>query len=113
MADSGRGRDDAPDGDSNQEGEPAIAQEPATNGSRQWQVRILLDAQADAAAVARHLERFGCRVVELRPHGVLLEFPNASSSPDAVAEARLYLAMWRAHHPLVEASLAPHPPTAA
>lgn len=113
MVGGGCGRDDAPYAESNEEGIPAIAEEHATNGSRHWRVRILLEGRADAGAVAHHLERFGCRVVELHPQGLLLEFPNASGSTDAVAEARLYLAMWHANHPLVEASLAPYPPPAA
>jgi hypothetical protein len=72
-----------------------------------WRVRILIDARADAAAVARHLGRFGCRVVELQPQGVLLELPNASGKADAEAEARLYLAMWRATHPSGGMTLTP------
>jgi len=73
--------------------------EQRTTGTRGWRVRILVDADADAGAVRHHVERFGCRVVDLRPRGLLLELPNASGDADAEAEARLYLAMWHASHP--------------
>ena len=78
-------------------------------GGSGWRVRVLVDPRADAAAIARHLERFGCRVVGLRSRGLVLELPNASGRADAEAEARLYLAMWHAQHP----SRAPHRPEAA
>jgi hypothetical protein len=62
-------------------------------------VRIIIDGRADATALGRHLERFGCRVVELRPRGLLLELPNAPDRANAEAEAKLYLAMWHESHP--------------
>lgn len=76
-------------------------------------VRIFIDTRADPAAVGRYLERFGCRVVELRPRGLLLELPNASGTADAEAEAKLYLAMWHASHPSERAALTPSTPEAA
>jgi hypothetical protein len=84
-----------------------------TVGRRGWRVRILIDTRADAPSVGRYLERFGCRVVELRPQGLLLELPNASGTADAEAEAKLYLAMWHASHPSDRASLTPGSPEAA
>lgn len=87
------------------DGEGPISQPQERAGRhRGWRVRILVDTQADAAAVGRHLERFGCRVVEMRPRGLLLELPNASGRADAEAEARLYLAMWHESHPSVATS---------
>jgi hypothetical protein len=78
---------------------PSRRPQERTGRHQGWRVRILVDTQADAAAVGRHLERFGCRVVEMRPRGLLLELPNASGRADAEAEARLYLAMWHESHP--------------
>lgn len=74
-----------------------------------WRVRVIVDGRAEATAVGRHLERFGCHVVELRPQGLLLELPYASDGVDAEAEARLYLAMWHARHPHSNPSLADGP----
>lgn len=78
-----------------------------------WRVRILVDARADATAVGRYVERFGCRVVDLRPHGLLLELPNAAGDADAESEAKLYLAMWHASHPRGRARVASPPAEAA
>ena len=80
--------------------------EQSTTGTRGWRVRILVDGGADAAAVRHHVERFGCRVVGLRPRGLLLELPSASGGADAEAEAKLYLAMWHASHPRAGVTLA-------
>ena len=87
--------------------------ERSTTGTRGWRVRILVDAGADAGAVRHHVERFGCRVVGLRPRGLLLELPNASGGADAEAEAKLYLAMWHASHPGARATIAAPPAEAA
>jgi hypothetical protein len=42
-------------------------------------------------AIARQLERFGCRVVEESATVIRVEFPNAESEGEAVVETRLYL----------------------
>lgn len=87
--------------------------EHSADATPRWRVRILVDARADAAAVGRHVERFGCHVVELRPRGLLLELPNASGNADAESEAKLYLAMWHASHPHSRARIASSPAEAA
>jgi hypothetical protein len=42
-------------------------------------------------AIARQLERFGCRVVEESPTSLRAEFPCAETEREALAETRLYL----------------------
>ncbi|HKP19111.1 MAG TPA: hypothetical protein VJT84_11575 [Gaiellaceae bacterium] len=42
-------------------------------------------------AIARQLERYGCRVVEVGPTTLRAEFPDARTEREAVVETRLYL----------------------
>jgi hypothetical protein len=42
-------------------------------------------------AIARQLERYGCRVVEESPTTLRAEFPDARTEGEAVVETRLYL----------------------
>ncbi len=55
-------------------------------------MRIEAEQPAERA-IARQLERFGCRVEEESPTSLRVEFPCAESEGEALAEARLYLGM--------------------
>ena len=50
--------------------------------------------QAAERAIARQLERFGCRIVEESPTQLRVELPEARTERDALVEMRLYLGMW-------------------
>jgi hypothetical protein len=45
-------------------------------------------------AIARRLERYGCRVIEEGPTTIWVEFPEARNERDAIIETRLYLGSW-------------------
>jgi hypothetical protein len=55
-------------------------------------MRIEAEQPAERA-IARQLERFGCRVQEEGPTSLRVEFPCAESEREALAETRLYLGM--------------------
>jgi len=58
-------------------------------------VALRIEAEQPAErAIARQLERFGCRVVEESTTELRVEFPDASTERDALVETRLYLGMW-------------------
>jgi hypothetical protein len=77
-----------------------------------WWVHVPVDGPTEAAGIARHLSRFGCRVVAYGARSLLVDFPDASSRADAEAEAGLYLSMWRSAHPSLRAAAPrPHPET--
>ncbi len=58
-------------------------------------VCLRIEAEPPAErAIARQLERFGCRVQEEGPTSLRVEFPEARTEDDAVVETRLYLGMW-------------------
>ncbi len=56
-------------------------------------LRIEADRSSERA-IARQLERFGCRIVEESGSALRVEFPYAHSEREALAETRLYLGMW-------------------
>jgi hypothetical protein len=49
---------------------------------------------ADERAVARQLERFGCRVIEESPTQLRVELTEAATERAAIVETRLYLGPW-------------------
>jgi hypothetical protein len=58
-------------------------------------VCLRIEAEPPAErAIARQLERFGCRVEEESPTSLRVEFPEATTERDALVEARLYLGRW-------------------
>lgn len=58
-------------------------------------VCLMIEAEPPVGrAIARQLERFGCRVEEDGPTSLRAEFPEAASEHDALLEARLYLGRW-------------------